>query len=422
MNASTSPTVVNSGQDFPRGDVNGTTRAYDYDEFGSLPAILEHAYVNQSGPFRTAIVYGTPPLIGLADQAVALRKAGWWIMPATLSTWTVCRRDGLEISLGLANAHKPGIHDGLYPVGAGRHQDGPPTIDRAEVLRRLDMYHRYTGRPWHGTPALSAMAQVVAAARNRTNVVWRSRGPSIAADAGHALTWRAPDPTAQPAWPHTHTWDGTKAYLGAASMAQVAAQQLTRRVGPQMFDKALAGWWRIDTPNAVIAAVRAGRPAPARIGRDGTITATTALIGYIEQTYGTVDVIESWTAPASRLFRPWAEHLRDVITVATSRGDVPLVQALKATYRTLVGGMSRKGMPIERPDWTAAIIDQWRATLLRRIDRVEAETGLYPIRIQTDSLTYVTDRPETISAVLVGPAGRPGAMRYTGSDVGGTDL
>lgn len=348
--------------------------------------------------WSTIVVDGTGPSAWSLVQLAALKDAGWSFGTVAESrerlgvvgAWTLFHRpDGTAVAVGCREIMKPPHLGVLFRPG-----DAPEA-----VARLLHWYSEATGNAWRGTPATSALAHIrLTWGNDRYQPLWNlgKIGPGWGVG---PLVWSRPLTPEETAVGTVHTWDANSAYLGAAINAEVAWSRLTH-TGPQPFDQAVPGYWQIQ-PDLKTFADDQDPDRPPLLGRvrDGLCWVTTPYAKFLQDRGDRVEVVDSWTGqerlrddgtrvhPAqSRVLRKWGERMRDAV-LAVDRSD-PMAAPFKRTYKDAVGGMQRAGMRIDRPDWAHTVIDLWRATLLRRVYRVHAQTGLWPVAIRTDSISY----------------------------------
>jgi hypothetical protein len=213
-----------------------------------------------------------------------------------------------------------------------------------------------------------------------------------------------------------YTFDANNAYLGSAVSADLAWSQL-HHTGPQPFDKTLPGYWHIDLPTDLLAALAdPARPPLLPTPRKGQVWVTTPYLRFLEDLGYQCLIVDSWTGraelrdnghrlhpAASRILRTWGETVRDGLPPK----GTPVGTAVRRTYKDAVGGFQKEGMRIARRDWGETIIDLWRATLLTRVHRIHQEHGVWPVRVATDSISYAAG--EGLQAQMAAAIGcRPG--------------
>lgn len=214
-----------------------------------------------------------------------------------------------------------------------------------------------------------------------------------------------------------HRWDMRAAYLAAAAQVALPLGQLGHTgVDPQAgigyYRVHVASWTGVDVFDMI-----------GRRDRQGCVWVTNAMLDLLRDRYS-LEVVDSYTEQrGGRLLRHWAERWRDALVELGPIGPSAVRQALKAGYTQAIGLFNVARGTIYRPDWRHLIIDQARASLLRRILRVHELTGLVPARVDVDSVWYATEaikaggwRLDNLHHAL-GVADNIGRMRYEGIEV-----
>lgn len=373
---------------------------------------------------HSTIVIDDAELHDVYASAPAAAEAGWKHTEA--GAWTLWRHgeDQAErtVAVGVRRAMDPVRH-----LSVLFNSDTDP----AALALLLDRYIRIVGAAWRGTCATTALAMIRLSWENsRGRPLWRPRYVGPGNGAGR-IEWRRPLNQWESTWGYVHTFDANAAYLGAMINAEVAWSNLEHS-GPIRFDAGLPGYWLLDLDKSTVEddPRSPGRPPlvdPLRLlripGRDTDTGAwvTTPMAKFLAELQGgTVRVVDSWTGaavvresdgkqlhgPKSRVLLPFGEKMRDaraaVLELAPGTLRDILADAVKHTYKDAVGGLQRETMRIHRPDWAHTIIDQWRATILRKILRVHSTEGVWPVQILTDSLAYAdcSGRPGVLGDAL----------------------
>lgn len=337
----------------------------------------------------------------------ACRERGWRV--ADLGHWTSFWQAGGTPVHMCVPAWRGGHEPGLIDAG-----------DLAATTRRLAAYHQLTGAPFHLSPGISGIASLRDGRTWHRAPYWcpdwrRLDGPLRLGE--RDLAWEAPAP---PGTPYVHRYDANTAYLAAAAAVEVASDQL-QRTGPNPeWDRRAAGYWQITPPawnHPQMPSPVASQVADTK-GRLWVCTPTLALLLELADAgeCGEVEIHDAYTAPGvRRVLRPWAEELRDALTVLNvASPDVqvvfgagplmpedvdPLRSALKATYREGIGMFARVGSRVlYRPDWRHAVISQARVSLWRRAWTIGKAEGRWPARVATDLLAYGSHDPDPTEA------------------------
>lgn len=369
-----------------------------------IPAVLSGT-LHRFAPHSTIVIDG----VELDELALTVHRADGWQFSGEVGAWMLFHRDNgaRTVAIGVRSAMIPARHFGVL---FDAHTD-PGTL-----ALLLDRFIRLTGHSWRGTPATTAHAGIrLTWANSGQQPLWNQskKGPGRALG---ALSWSRPLTEREQSWGWVHTFDSHAAYLGAAMTANLAWSGL-EHTGPRAFDKRVPGYWLLQLTPVILDWPNDGRPplfGPGQIIDHNTVWVTTPYAELLAELGDPIHVIDSWTGAthgrggrtgAFRVLRPWAETLREARaelgTVSDSlRG--PISTAIKRLYKDAVGGMQRPGMRISRPDWGHTIIDLWRANMFRRMIKVHATQGVWPVAVETDSLSYAdgADRPQPRGATL----------------------
>ncbi len=373
---------------------------------GELLVPVLNGTVDRFGPDCCVILDGFR-LAQMQGQSGFARSAGW--NHSTVAAWTLFHRDdGRTVSVGVRDAFTGNQVDALFARDA----------DSDVVAMMLDRYHTLTGCAWRGTYFTTAMASIRLTWENSPRQpLWHipDTGPKYG---NGPLEWTA---TPAPVEGWVHTFDANMAYLGAAINLDGAWSTLAH-TGPQLFDDKIPGYWLVRLEQATRDLDKQpGRPPlfdPRKVTK-GCVWVTTPYARLLQDLGDRVDVVDAWTAtpttgksgsvihgPAARVLRGWGERMRDARHTLDRWPDGPvrdaLVDAVKRTYKDATGGLQKATSRVHRPDWAHHLIDLWRATLYRRVLKVHAEVGVWPVRVKVDSLSYLerpSDPPDRLLAL-----------------------
>lgn len=345
-----------------------------------------------------------------AEMWDAVTDQGWTV--GTRGSWVSCWAGHTRVHVGflddMLQAKTP-----LFDV----HQDG------GEIALLLGQYHELTGAPFHATAGVSAHGAIRelcrpmprrADAAKPTAPRWLADDTAKELRGVGPLVWKL-DPMLRSAagGPDVveHTFDVNAQYLAAARNAIIAPDQLKRTGGGQEFDRGRAGYWLIDAPAA-------GFVYPPVVRGKGQVWVTTPVMEYLYQRPelgAPPRIIDSYTAPGRTVLRPWAERVRqaraELLGEDSGLGG-QLLRAVKSTYTQAIGMLGRPGGRIHRRDWYDTIVDLARINLMRRIDRVHAATGLVPIEVSTDAVTYRTELPAELLGLHLGIGSGIGQFKH----------
>jgi hypothetical protein len=358
--------------------------------FGSRAAA---GVVLLTGPAAEALGYPAelpPTAAECRDHPVltAPRAAGWKV--SGLSAWSTFWSDG----------DRPTVHVAVHPW-LTRADDPLFDPDPWEMGWHLTRYAELAGTPYHSTPGVTGIGLLRDGWRGRTNKPFWAPPDRTPKGAGHPeadMIWSAePAPAGGT---YRHSYDANVMYLGAAGTAQLAVSEL-RHTGPlTRVSWDTAGYWRIQPPRLDPTLSRL--PSPLGWRRPGTreLWVTTPTVMLLEE-LATRDhplcappvVLDSWTAPAKRAMRSWAETLTTAIGTARASGDphdVRQVAALKATYRQAIGMLGRDSSRVFRPDWRHTVIATARWSMWRKLLAVAETEDRWPLAVNVDCVTYAS--------------------------------
>lgn len=312
--------------------------------------------------------------------------------------------------------------DALEPRGKDT-----PLIDANPVLtaRNFAQWTDVTGTPWVGTPGMTGNGLLIDG--------WPLLNPKAGQPRWHASgVWAPTAGAADVQWPYgnieqaltprqwqrdykgnLHGYDLNKAYLSAYKVVELAGDALEHRKH-QEFDRKRGGIWRVELSPWTYGHLLPDPAGYAPELDDGTrwlTTPTLTLLDDLERRgdYGGFAVRESWTSPARRITRKWADLIDDIAGAARD----PLSYAAKQVYKQTYGMWARRTR-VYRPDWHYSIIAMNRANLWRKMDKAARYESLYgkvlpsltqrdqldhvpyaPVRIETDAVFYEGSRDST---------------------------
>jgi hypothetical protein len=271
---------------------------------------------------------------------------------------------------------------------------------RHMVAALLEWQHTLI-EPYRMTPGVSMIAGIQGTAtgaryklQNRNTADWW-KPPAMLNDLRHITRDRPDVPL--------HRWDMRSAYLAAAAAVDLPYQQL-KHTGPHP-ETGAVGYYRIRIHEGPTAGL--GPP-----DRQGCHWVGHPMLELMNRPPWSVEIIDSHTAvDYGRILRPWAERVRDQIY----RTDLPdwYRAALKSGYAQAIGLLAVPRGSMYRPDWRHLIIDQMRASMVRRIASAKRLMDIDPVRVDIDSVWYDTNDPEHVGAAL-GEGTLMGRMRYEG--------
>lgn len=355
----------------------------------SIPDLLDLAA--EVAP-STLVLERDPTGGGHAALVAALAPYGWTNASTTAGGWlTLIHPDHERLTLAVREwaTNDPIIGDHLtwYQV--------------CDALNRW--FVRFV-EPYRMTPGVAMLAnmypQVGSAQRklqNRATAEWWTPPAQIQDLRWQALgTWALRNPL--------HRWDMRTAYLAAAAAVELPFRQLAH-TGPHP-ETGSVGYYRIRITEGPTAGL--GDP-----DKQGCHWVGHPVLSVLQRGPWTLEIIDSWTTTDyGRILRRWAERARDVLY---DRGEPDYFRkAVKSGYAQAIGLLNVTRGYMYRPDWRHLIIDQTRASMIRRIGQVGQLTGANPVRIDVDSVWYDTADPTHIGMAL-GEGDMMGRMRYEGT-------
>lgn len=328
------------------------------------------------------------------------RSFGWKV--SELRSWTTFSRPGSsEVHVGMLgwlDKEEFGLRGEMY----------------LDTMNRLCRWHEVTGSAFHGGPAVAAAEFMRASARGL---------------GGKVPTWVPKDRWAVPAWDGCERpylvgdWsreedgaaelgiDSNGFYLAAASTVELAAEALVYS-DRRTFDPKRAGFWLVKIGPWNDRKL----PDPAGLHPDHgkprwVTTPTLRLLQELmhDGRHGGFEILESWTARGHRIFRAWAETMRDgvykdhPVVDLDYDGPAALQATFKAAYKAShgiikMGGPGDDRGSIRRPDWYYGWLAQARSNLWRRMDKA-AKGKRFPLRIDVDRVWFSTDTSDYAEAI-----------------------
>lgn len=332
----------------------------------------------------------------------------WTFTSRPDSGWLTARQEeGPTVYIGIADRLKSDPMIAFHPDGR---------LHTVDTAANLDGWRRKMGSHYYATPGVAGVAAIRQyhrrTAAGRT-VLWQLRNPAT-------TEWWAPPapiddlrvrlPIRDSA---VHRWDMRRAYLAAAAAVRLPAGGAPRPTGAAVLTGPpwAPGYYQLAMTGhgGIIQRLLGAQPGrPVWVG-----SPTMDLLASYQTRY---TILDSWTSElAGRYLRPWAEKINTGINDGTL--PWPLRTTLKSAYREAIGLLSVTGGTIYRPDWRHLIIDQARASMLRRIHRVHHLYRVAPVRIDVDSVWYAqTDMAGKTTVAAIGEAlgvgNEMGRMRY----------
>lgn len=311
------------------------------------------------------------------------------------------------------------IHVGIKPLIDWRRVPlfGPDTPGRV-VAERLSDYRQLVGTGWRGSSGTAGCAlirdlyQDTRGGRQPAWMTGRPGGIDGPRGAGDTI-WIAPHVFSRhrPA-EMVVQYDTNAAFLAAAGTSPLAWGALKHGVVP--FGGDVAGYWRIET-KAMPIILR--NLAPPRDQRDGTGWCMTPTMRLYNDFGYNPPIVDAWTHDnAPRILRKWAHDLGQArLKLADQSAEIG--RTVKRTWSETIGMLGRQGGRIYRPDWRETIIEQCRATLVRKIIAL-SEQGITPVRMNVDAVWLIADHTDRLNDVMAGLVGEGvGKLRQVGDPI-----
>lgn len=356
----------------------------------------------------------------IADPIAAMRQLAYWLngpdgwitpdldrsIKTGWSTWvrTNAAYAGLSIHLGV-----------LPMLDADRTPVFKLTDSAQRIAMNLTAYRAATGGNWRqtgGVSGCSTIRQIIAdtsafkAGQSRarggrgaiTEPRWRwDDKPMMLGPAGDLRFGRRMTDAEQHGY--VHQLDIRSQYLAAAGAA-VLPYGLPMRTDNTLFDPSVAGYW--DIRGVVLPEEIRPWAIDISAGVRDSVVVTTPVMGYLLDHGINPEVIQAWTAATSaRILRPWTERMVLGKNSVLDHSHPDVRAAWKRTYTETIGMMAAPGGSICRSDWRDMITDLARVNLLRKLDKVNAITGTWPIKIYVDSVWIYSEDDYLADDVLL---------------------
>jgi hypothetical protein len=319
-----------------------------------------------------------------------------------LGRWTRLWREGDPdgVRLALMAAMNPAQSEPRLLTGA-------PT--NAMLARRLGIFTQALGYPFQHGAASTGLDLMIAlrkaADRERIFPVLTPVPPAMLV-VEDDIDWCRPATEEEAARAYVHAYDRSGSYLGGIAGLNLGIGDAVHHPEGTGFVKEMPGYWRVEIPD---------QPSdwrhPALLdytgkhhGRQRWVSTPTLQLALEHDVR--VEVLEAYTWPEhSRILDGWYGRMRD----ARDRLDIPddpdatvARDQVKEIYTKAIGMLGshqyQVGKRTYRPDWRHHIQGKSNANILRRVINIGSATGRWPVAIKKDTLVYVSDDPNPVTA------------------------
>ena len=317
-----------------------------------------------------------------------------------LGTWTrVWRGENRGVWVVLM----PGLTDSAeeMPIVAG---DQAP----ATIARRLALFADALRFPWTISPAVTGI-DLMKASRPKN---WKDEFAPADKDAatsmitpfGGDIDWSRPVTGDEAKCRYVHAYDRGGSYLAAIAGLELPVGEATHHADGLEFDRKLPGYWLIEIgDSADWRYPHPLNPFGHALSEPKWVTTPTLerahALGY-EPT-----VLEAWVWPEhGRVLVPWQKRAAD----ARSALDVDDADAqaardqIKVMYTHTIGILNSRihlaGQTGFSPQRHHHIVAKATANILYRIEQIGREHGRWPVAVLKDTLVYVSDDPDPVTA------------------------
>lgn len=291
--------------------------------------------------------------------------------------------------------------------------------NHAALAHRIGLLAGALGHPFHlssSTTGLDLLTALRWKGRETFFALHDPVPPALVNNVETDLNWCRTPTSEEAGHSFVHAYDRSGSYLAGVSGLDVGIGQAVHHEGETHFLKT-PGYWRVEIPEAGDTRVpNPLDPRGANAGRTRWVT-TPALEFALEQGYDP-QVLEAWTwQDKARVFDPWYDRIRDART-ALDTPD-PDAQAardqLKLIYASTIGMIGSSIHMAKRPGYAPErrhhIVAKARTNILRRIARIGAETGRWPVAVIADTVLYTSNLEDPVAAW-------PGGQRWLGRELG----
>lgn len=217
------------------------------------------------------------------------------------------------------------------------------------------------------------------------------------------FSWSRVPTDSEKSMTYVHAYDRSGSYLSVTSGLELGYGEPTHITTPA-FDSKTPGIWKITALESSDWRLPNPLNPPRHLAEDGTFWVTTPTLEIAHDIGVEPEIHEAWIWEEHlRILEPWYKILRDARNNAKDPAHADLVVAdlVKRIYTTTFGTFnSRKhaSKPGFAPERWFSIVAKARANILRKINTVGNDTGIWPVAVGTDTIVYTSDDPNPVTA------------------------
>lgn len=202
---------------------------------------------------------------------------------------------------------------------------------------------------------------------------------------------------------YVHAYDRSGSYLSVTPGLEFGYGRPFHAKSP-VFDSKIPGIWRITGVDSSDWRIPHPLNPPKHTQDDGTFWVTTPTLEIAHDLGIDPQIHEAWIwEDHLRILKSWYEILRDARNNAKdpAHPDLVVSDMVKRIYTTTFGTFaSRKHSTKDgyAPERWFSIVAKARANILRKINSIGTETGIWPVAVGTDTIVYTSNDPNPVSA------------------------
>lgn len=363
---------------------------------------------------------GVPARVTATENAAAGFAHEW-----AASSDVSCDPAGLATWVNVAPVGGGGRRIGLVFPGFDDNRVGWHNASSGQALvTALEVFATAVGENYYLSPNETGYAIIRAASGDQSELSVRELPPPATGKIAAGHGWDRPltdEEDIGDGWVHRWDLNGAQPSVFRVLHLGVGEPALHDRPGFEVSrDKHRAGYWLVDPP-ADVSRLDRRLPdllRPWRTSRHGSVGQDPAWlmtddVWLLAELGVPLEIREAWLWPrAKQLLRSLGERYVAARGELVERRETEeaaelAYEALKAVISSRIGDFNRQKQSgrIHRPDFQHAIIARAHANQYRRLRKVGAKSGRYPIAQYEDAVYYVADSPDSSAAR---PKGLPG--------------